>query len=73
MNELISTLKYFEGRNNISASVIVNSDGSFGLQEFWSEESLGSFGSIEELLKFLTDTQYALDEKGICIKPCQIK
>lgn len=73
MKELISALKEFEARNNISASIIVNSDSSFGLMEFWSEEDLGSFDSIEGLLKFLSETQYKLDEKGICLSPCQIK
>jgi hypothetical protein len=72
MEELISALKQFETRNNISAFVIVLSDGSFGLAEFWEEEDLGSFKSVEDLLKFLSETQYELDEKGICISPCKI-
>lgn len=73
MNELISALKVFEARNNISASIIVNSDGSCGVMEFWSEEDLGDFNSTEDLLKFLLETQYKLDEKGICLSPCQLK
>ena len=73
MKALITALKKFESRNNISASVIVQSDGSFGLMEFWTEEDLGAFTSIEDLLKFLSETQYKLDEKGICLSPCQIK
>jgi hypothetical protein len=73
MEELISALKQFEARNNISAFVIVLSDGSFGLMEFWEEVDLGTFRSIEDLLKFLLETQYILDEQGICISPCKIK
>lgn len=73
MEKLIAALKEFETRNNISASIIVNSDGSFGLMEFWTEEDLGSFDSVEALLKFLSETQFKLDEKGICLSPCQIK
>jgi hypothetical protein len=73
MEELISALKQFETRNNISASIIVNSDWSFGVMEFWEEEDLGSFKSIEDLLKFLSETQYVLDEQGICLSPCKIK
>lgn len=73
MKELISALKQFEARNNISAFILVHSDGSFGLMEFWEEEDLGSFKSIEELLNFLLGAQYELDGKGICISPCKIK
>lgn len=73
MKELISALNEFETRNNISASVIVNSDGSCGVVEFWSQEDLGDFNSTEELIKFLLQTQYVLDEKGVCLSPCRIK
>ena len=73
METLISALKEFETRNNISASIIVQSDGSFGVMEFWTEEDLGSFDSIADLFKFLSQTQYVLDEKGICVSPCKIK
>jgi hypothetical protein len=73
MEELISALKQFETRNNISASIIVNSDGSFGIMEFWTEEDLGSFDTLDKLLKFLSDTQYELDDKGVCLSPCKIK
>lgn len=72
MDKLINALKSFEARNNISASIIMQSDGSFGLKEFWTEEELGSFNSAEELLKFLSETQYILDKMGVCISPCQI-
>jgi hypothetical protein len=72
MKELISALKQFETRNNITAIVIVNSDSSFGLEEFWAQDDLGSFDSIDELLKFLKETQYKLDENGVCKRPCQI-
>jgi hypothetical protein len=73
MEQLISALKQFDARNNISASIIVNSDGSCGVMEFWTEEDLGEFKSVESLLKFLYETQYELDAKGICISPCKIK
>lgn len=73
MEELISALKQFEKHNNISASVIVNSDESFGVMEFWTEEDLGSFDSTNDLLKFLLETQYILDENGVCLSPCKIK
>jgi hypothetical protein len=72
MKKLISALKEFETRNNISASIIVQSDGSYGVMEFWKDEDLGSFDSTEDLLKFLSETQYKLDEKGLCLSPCQI-
>lgn len=72
MDKLIFALKQFEARNNISASVIVNSDGSFGVMEFWTEEELGEFNSTEGLMKFLLQTQYELDEKGVCLRPCKI-
>jgi hypothetical protein len=73
MKELISALKEFEARNNISASIIVQSDGSYGVMEFWTEENLGDFNSADDLLKFLSQTQYVLDEQGICLSPCKIK
>jgi hypothetical protein len=72
MKELILALKAFENRNNITTIVIVNSDSSFGLEEFWAQDDLGSFDTYDELLKFLTETQYALDESGVCIRPCTI-
>lgn len=71
MEEIISALKQFETRNNISTSLIVHSDWSFGLMEFWTEEDLGNFDSLEKLLKFLSETQYQLDEKGVCLSPCK--
>lgn len=73
MEQLISALKQFEARNNISASIIVHSDWSFGLIEFWTEEYLGNFDSLDKLLKFLAETQYKLDGRGVCLSPCQIK
>lgn len=73
MEELLSALKQFEKRNNISTSVIIQSDESFGVVEFWSNEDLGSFDSYDDLIGFLLVTQYELDETGNCIKPCKLK
>jgi hypothetical protein len=73
MEQLIAALKQFEDRNNISASLLIHSDGSCGLMEFWNEEDLGSFDSFEKLLKFLCETQYKLDQMGVCLRPCKIK
>lgn len=73
MKELISALKDFETRNNISASIVVQSDWSFGVIEYWTEECLGNLDSFDGLLKFLSETQYELDETGICLSPCKIK
>ena len=73
MEQLISALKEFEARNNISVSLIVQSDWSFGLIEFWTQDDLGSFNSLEELLKFLTDAEYELDKYGDCVRPCKLK
>jgi len=73
MEQLISALTRFEARNNISAAVIVHSDWSFGLIEFWTNEDLGSFDSFDSLLKFLSETQYELDDRGVCLSPCKIK
>lgn len=71
MEKIIEALKYFEGRNNISAFVTVHSDGSLELLEFWEEDILWTCASPEELIYYLLNTKYELDENGVCIKPCK--
>lgn len=69
MEELLTCLKEFESRNNISAFITMHSDGTIELLEFWEEDVLKSFKSYTEAVEYLSITKYQLDDNGICIKP----
>ena len=73
MDEIIELMKSFEKRNNISISMLIMSDGSGSVSEFWDYEGLKGFADIEELKDFLKNTNYLLDENGKCFSPVKIK
>lgn len=70
MEELLKLINDFEQRNNISTRLELFSDGSGCICEFWEEnERLEGFSNTDELINFLKNTRYKLDEEGSCISP----
>ena len=73
MEKTVQLMTNFEKRNNISIAVTFYSDGSSSTEEFWDNEQLNESKNIDELHKFLMNTQYKLDDiDGRCISPVQI-
>lgn len=71
LEETIELLKEFEKINNISATIVICSDGSFGVDEFWEKDNLFD-GSHKQVQIFLKHTKYKLDEEnGRCLNPMQ--
>lgn len=73
MEELLKLLNDFEERNNISVHMELCSDGSGTLREFWHEELLINFPVADDLIGYLINTSYELNEAGECISPVKIK
>lgn len=72
MKKTLQLIKNFERRNNISIAVTFYGDGSGTVSEFWYCEELKEFKTIDDLHKFLMNTQYKLaDEDGRCLSPVQ--
>jgi hypothetical protein len=71
--DLLQAMKQFEKRNNISTYIVLCSDGSLSIHEFWKEETLSEISTIEEAKIFLETTEYELDENGLCFSPVKLK
>lgn len=72
MEKTLQLINNFEKRNNISVAVTFYSNGSGTVSEFWDYEELKEFKNIDDLHKFLMNTQYKLDDKdGRCLSPVQ--
>lgn len=65
-------MEEFEVRNNISVTLEINSDGSGNLKEFWSEDVIKCFETLEELPTLFRDVNLKLAEDGRCITPMEI-
>lgn len=65
---LLDAIKAFEERNNISVAIILCSDGSGSIEEFWHNEELERFESFSELLHILTFVNYQ-KSFGLCVYP----
>ena len=70
---LLKLIKEFEKRNNISTYIKLFPDESGTMYEFWIEEELKEFATIEELVTFLKKTSYELAEDGRCYSPVKLK
>ncbi len=73
MQGMLDLMKQFEKRNNISISFEMCSDGSCHFEEFWRDEILIECETIKEAIEFLKNTEYELDENGLCFAPGRIK
>jgi len=69
MKKLADAMKRFEERNNISIYIDFHKDFSGGVYEYWQNRELFDYDSEDELFQFLDNTQYQLDENGLCISP----
>lgn len=72
METTLQLLKEFEKRNNISVSLIMHSDGSGMLEEFWDGEELFQFDNYSDLYEKLFTIRYKLAEDGRCLSPVQL-
>lgn len=72
MKKIIQLMNNFEDRNNISIEVSFFSDGSANVKEFWDDELLNESKNLDELQKFLMNTQYAIGDDGRCLSPCRV-
>ncbi len=72
MKKTLKLMNEFEKRNNLSISLILETDGSCTLLEFWDSDVLKEFHTVEEMEVYLKDTQYLLNENGRCVHPVQI-
>lgn len=71
VEELTKLIENFEVRNNISVVVSLYSDGSNEVEEFWDKECLYRGNNEGELIEFLKNSNYKLDEEGRCISPVE--
>ncbi len=55
MDEFLALVNKFEIRNDFSVSVTIFADGSSTMTEFWEDEPIEDFESMEELLSYLSD------------------
>ena len=63
----------FEQRNNLSIYILLFSDGSSTLMDFWSDSTIAEFDEFAELETYLKVTQYELDPSGRCYSPLKVK
>lgn len=69
MKELLKKMNEFESRNNLSIDVILFSDGSFSIREYWDEEEFIGGSTTEELMGILDNMNCQRAADGRCIKP----
>lgn len=69
LKEVAKLLSDFEKRNNFSASLVIHSDLSGSINDFWEDKTIESFNKIDDCISFLQTTQYKLDDEGYCISP----
>lgn len=72
MDKLIKNIKKFEERNNVSAIVVVYSDGSNEVKDFWDSENFASFDSTEKLHEYLERSTYKMSGNGRMISPSKL-
>jgi hypothetical protein len=72
MDKLIENIQHFEKRNNVSAIVVVYSDGSNEVKEFWDSENFASFKDMKSLHEFLENATYKMSENGRMISPSKL-
>ena len=72
MDKLIENIKKFEERNNVSAIVVVYSDGSNEVKEFWDSENFASFDNIDKLQEYLERATYKMSGNGRMISPSKL-
>ena len=72
MKNLLEKIKSFEDRNNISALVILYSDGSNQVKEFWESSDLSKLDRIDELEQFLDRATYEKADNGRMKTPAKL-
>lgn len=68
---MLEALNEFEVINNFSATLVIHSDGSGSINDFWEDKVIEAFDTIDDCINFLKTTKYKLDDKGYCITPLQ--
>lgn len=72
LKPILKLMKSFEKRNNISITLLLCSDGSFGIEEFWENDMLFE-GDLKQVNVFLEHTKYKLANDGRCLDPVEIE
>lgn len=69
LEDPVELARQFEENNNISIKIDLFTDGSGKVKEFWEDDKLHEFHSVQELKFYLKETLYKLDDEGQCISP----
>lgn len=72
MENTLKLMNEFEERNNISTTIEINGDGSGNLREFWDEEIIKEFDSLENLNLFLLNGKLKKAEDGRSVSPIEV-
>ena len=72
MENTLKLMNEFEERNNISTTIEINGDGSGNLREFWDEEIIKEFDSLENLNLFLLNGKLKKTEDGRSVSPIEV-
>ena len=72
MENTLKLMNEFEERNNISTTIEINGDGSGNLREFWDEEIIKKFDSLENLNLFLLNGKLKKAEDGRSVSPIEV-
>jgi len=72
MDKLVENIKKFEQRNNVSAMVVIHSDGSNEVKEFWDSENFARFDNIEKLHEYLERATYKMSKNGRMVNPSKL-
>lgn len=71
MNDFLKLISVFEERNNISVSILLHSDCSGIIREFWDEDFIKKFDNKQELFNFLEDGKLKMVD-GRSVNPIEI-
>lgn len=70
MKSIITLVKEFEKRNNMSVAFTMYGDESWSVNEFYDNDQLANGKDIKELKTFLSETEYKKDANGRTLNPC---
>lgn len=72
MEKILGLINSFEERNNLSVSMVIHSDGSGHIMEFWDNEEIFSFDNMHDFEHKASSINLKKDEKGLSLSPIEI-
>jgi len=72
MKKTLKLMEDFNNRNNISVFLEIYIDGSGIIREFFDEEEIKNFDSIDQLESFLANGKLKQFKDGYCARPIEI-